>query len=116
LLKQEGIAFHDSPAHFAWWVYFPGVVSFNDFTHFLKTVDARRVNKKVFASLVGAGCMDDIWGISRPELVEKYDSYKEIANKQKAKEKAAVKKQEAQDASFGGGSLFDKLNGSYIEI
>ena len=89
---------------------------FNDFTHFLKVVDARRVNKKVFASLVAAGCMDDIWGISRPELVEKYDSFKEIANKQKTKEKAAIKRQEALDASLGGGSLFDKLNGSYIKI
>lgn len=88
---------------------------FDGFTHFLKSVDGRRVNKKVFASLVEAGCMDDMWGKSRPELIELYEAFKGVADKQKTKEKAAVKKQQALDASMGG-SLFDKLNGSFINI
>lgn len=79
---------------------------------FLQRVDARRVNRKVFASLVEAGCMDDMWGMARPVMIQRYEEIKKIADK----EKAVIKRQEAKMESLGGGSLFEKLNGSFINI
>ena len=90
---------------------------FHTMKDFTAKVDARRVNKKVFASLVMAGCMDDIWGMARPQMIESYEEIKKQASKEKTKEKAAQKRQEKIDAAFGdSGSLFDKFNGSFIKL
>lgn len=85
---------------------------FDSFKDFLRKIDARRVNRKVFASLVDAGCMDDIWHMARPEMIERYEEVKKVADK----EKAAIKKQEKEQNSMGGGSLFDKLDNSIISL
>jgi DNA polymerase-3 subunit alpha len=80
---------------------------FSSFKDFLAKIDARQVNKKVFASLVGEGCMDDIWGLARPEMISKYEEVKKAADK----EKKSKKKQIEHEGSMGG-SIFDMDTGS----
>ena len=85
---------------------------FTSLKDFLARIDARKVKKNVFASLVNEGCMDDIWHMARPEMIARYEEVKKIADKEKSKKK----RQEVQNESMGGGSLFDKTSESIIEI
>lgn len=83
---------------------------FQSFKEFLGKIDARQVNKKVFASLVNEGCMDDIWGISRHDMINRYEETKKIADK----EKQVRKRQEAKEQTMIG-NIFD-MDTSEIKI
>jgi DNA polymerase-3 subunit alpha len=69
---------------------------------FIKKIDARVVNVRVFTTLVEAGCMDETWGVSREVLLKEYPEKK----KEMAKAKKARQKQQEKMEKYGGGSLF----------
>lgn len=79
---------------------------------FISRLDLRKVNSKVFNALVDSGAMDDVWNVSREEIKTRYEDIKKVVDK----EKVSKKKQEVHESSFGGMSLFDKVDSSNIQI
>lgn len=77
---------------------------------FLSRIDLRKANSKVFGALVDEGAMDDVWNMSREEIKMKYEEIKKVVNK----EKTTKKKQEVHESSFGGVSLFDKIDSTNV--
>lgn len=82
---------------------------YSSFRDFLSRVDGSKVNSKVVSCLIDAGCMDDVFGMARPEMKEKYDQIKkEIATKKRKEKKSAaesVSEEEMQTIYDGG--IFD---------
>jgi DNA polymerase-3 subunit alpha len=80
---------------------------------FLRKIDARVVNVRVFKTLVEAGCMDS-WGVSQDNLIKQYD----IAKKKLEKERRVKQKQNKELKQYGEGSLFDDFDysGSKLNI
>jgi len=75
---------------------------FKNLEDFIRRSDLRKVNSKVFKTLVTAGCMSD-WKMQELEIIAKYEEIKEALDK----EKKAKEKQMAKMNQFEGQSLFD---------
>jgi DNA polymerase-3 subunit alpha len=74
-----------------------------DLEDFVKKVDSRVVNIRVFTTLVESGCMDDAWKVPRKEIIKQYEEIKVKLDKLKVEKKRIDKKREI----LGGESLFD---------
>lgn len=85
---------------------------FNDLKDFIKKVDGRKVNKRVFEAMVDAGCMDIAWNLSRRNLINDFQVLKSEVDK----EKKMKKKHEDYIDSLGGGSIFDIGNENDISL
>jgi DNA polymerase III subunit alpha len=75
---------------------------FKDLGHFLRSVDTRKVNSKVFETLVRYNCMKESWGLSAEKLMEQYKIEKEGLDK----EKKQKKKNEERIEVHGGNNIF----------
>jgi len=87
---------------------------FRSLKDFLYKVDGRKVNSRVFAALVEDGCMEDAWSVSKGMLMSKYQEVKDSVEKMR-KDK---KKEEEEDNYLDsvGGSLFDRMSDSDVEV
>ncbi len=90
-----------------------GLQPFTSFKDFIQRVEGRKVNIKVFNALVDAGCMDDIWGLARPQLKEQFEQLRDVVNKEK---KAKLKQEKHIETMTGGmGDLFDRMANTTVE-
>jgi DNA polymerase-3 subunit alpha len=85
---------------------------FNGLKDFLHNIDTRKVNSRVFASLVNAGCMSESWGIGKEQLLSQYAASKVEVDK----ERKQKKKQEDRMEKYGGESIFSKMSGKDLNI
>lgn len=79
---------------------------YKNLEEFLRKVDTRLVNSRVFKSLLGAGCMDEAWNIcpdDRPAVITQYEELKKKIDK----EKKSKQKQIVQRNKYGKSSLFE---------
>ena len=70
---------------------------------FVRKIDARIVNIRVFSTLVESGCMDEAWGQPRQLLMKEYAEAKKAIDK----ENKANKKREKTNKSFGDANLWE---------
>jgi DNA polymerase-3 subunit alpha len=82
---------------------------YNSFRNFLEKVDSSKVNSKVVTCLIDAGCMDDMWGMARPEMKKEYETLK--------KEVAKFKKklQKNKDDAILDEEFMENLDGGIFE-
>ena len=78
---------------------------YKNIEEFLRKIDSRVVNVRVFKTLVEAGCMDS-WNTSGADLLIQHEN----AKKKLDKERKEKRKQDKKMAEIGGGTLFDDFD------
>ena len=78
---------------------------FPNLSDFLRKIDGRKVNKKVFGVLLEAGSFDEAWKAGRKTIEESYDKIRLELDK----EKKLIKKNQIEAEKYGNEDLFSKI-------